>query len=92
MSSRNKTTVHDEPRERTSSARLSGRGPSRSNPQVETPQEHVMPAARIVDATAIDGELSTRRLNLMRFGYAFMGMGLAVVKWPVPSRTPHPSR
>ena len=31
-----------------------------------------MPAARIVDATAIDKELSARRLNVMRFGYAFM--------------------
>jgi hypothetical protein len=40
-----------------------------------------MPAARIVDA--IDEELSTRRLNIMRFGYAFMGVGLAIVKWPV---------
>jgi hypothetical protein len=27
-------------------------------------------------------ELSTRRLNVMRFGYAFMGVGLAIVKWP----------
>jgi hypothetical protein len=35
-----------------------------------------MPAARIVDATAIDEELPTRRLNVMRFGYAFMEMGL----------------
>ena len=72
MSSRNKTTVHGEPRERTSSTRLSGHGASRSNLQVKTPQENVMPAARIVDATAIDKELSARRLNVMRFGYAFM--------------------
>ncbi|MFG1621939.1 hypothetical protein [Kribbella sp. NPDC049227] len=28
-------------------------------------------------------ELTTRRLNTMRFGYAFTGVGLAVVKWPV---------
>ena len=42
-----------------------------------------MPAARIVDATAADQELSTRRLNFMRCGYAFMGVGLAIVKWPV---------
>ena len=42
-----------------------------------------MPAARIVDATATDEELPTRRLNVMRFGYAFMGVGLAIVKWPV---------
>jgi hypothetical protein len=30
-----------------------------------------------------DGELSTRRLNVKRAGYAFMGVGLALVKWPV---------
>ena len=33
--------------------------------------------------TAVDDELSTRRLNVMRFGYAFMGVGLAIVKWPL---------
>lgn len=27
--------------------------------------------------------LSTRRLNVMRFGYGFMGVGLAIVKWPL---------
>ena len=32
---------------------------------------------------AVDQELSTRRLNVMRFGYAFMGVGLAIVKWPL---------
>jgi hypothetical protein len=42
-----------------------------------------MPVAWIVDTTAIDQEVPTRRLNLMRFGYAFMGVGLAIVKWPV---------
>ena len=31
----------------------------------------------------MDQELTTRRLNVMRFGYAFMGIGLVVVKWPV---------
>ena len=30
-----------------------------------------------------DQELTTRRLNVMRIGYAFMGIGLVVVKWPV---------
>jgi hypothetical protein len=30
-----------------------------------------------------DQELTTRRMNVMRFGYAFTGVGLAVVKWPV---------
>jgi hypothetical protein len=37
----------------------------------------------IAETTAIDQELSTRRLNIMRCGYAFMGVGLAIVKWPV---------
>jgi hypothetical protein len=32
---------------------------------------------------AVDEELSMRRLNVMRFGYAFMGVGLAIVKWPL---------
>ena len=41
------------------------------------------PAAGTVDATAADHELSTRRLNIMRCGYAFMGVGLAIVKWPL---------
>jgi hypothetical protein len=27
--------------------------------------------------------LSTRRVNVMRIGFAFMGVGLAIVKWPV---------
>lgn len=31
---------------------------------------------------AVDEELSTRRLNVMRFGYAFMVVGLAIVRWP----------
>ncbi|TCO43624.1 hypothetical protein EV646_112201 [Kribbella antiqua] len=30
-----------------------------------------------------DQELTTRRMNAMRFGYAFWGVGLALVKWPV---------
>ncbi|MEV0800710.1 hypothetical protein AB0I34_23680 [Kribbella sp. NPDC050281] len=32
-------------------------------------------------------ELTTRRMNAMRFGYAFMGVGIVVVKWPVLCRT-----
>ena len=32
---------------------------------------------------ASDKDLSTRRLNGMRFGYAFMGVGLVIVKWPL---------
>jgi|SRR5947199_770111 len=42
-----------------------------------------MPAIRTVDATAVRDELSTRRLNVMRLGYAFMGVGLVIVKWPI---------
>ena len=49
-----------------------------SNLQVQAPNENVVPTAQIVDE-----ELSTRRRNVMRFGYAFMGVGLAIVKWPV---------
>ncbi|GAB2604784.1 hypothetical protein [Kribbella endophytica] len=30
-----------------------------------------------------DQELTTRRLNIMRCGYAFMGVGVALVKWPI---------
>jgi hypothetical protein len=33
--------------------------------------------------SAVYEELSTRRLNVMRFGYAFMGVGVAIVKWPL---------
>jgi hypothetical protein len=58
-------------------------GTSRSNRQVMTTTEEVMRPARIVDTTGVDEELSTRRLNFMRFGYAFMGVGLAIVKWPI---------
>jgi hypothetical protein len=42
-----------------------------------------VPSVPIVEVTAIDRELSPRRLNIMRFGYAFMGVGLAIVKWPI---------
>jgi hypothetical protein len=39
---------------------------------------------RTRNTTAVhDDELSTRRLNVMRLGYAFMGVGLVLVKWPV---------
>jgi hypothetical protein len=40
-------------------------------------------AARTIDTTPVDEELSTRRLNIMRVGYAFMGVGLVIVKWPI---------
>ena len=49
--------------------------------------ETIARTSRIVDpaadATAVDEQLSTRRLNIMRSGYAFMGVGLAIVKWPL---------
>jgi hypothetical protein len=54
-----------------------------SNLQIKTPDENIKPTARIVDVTAVDEQLSTRRRNVMRFGYAFMGVGLAIVKWPI---------
>jgi hypothetical protein len=31
----------------------------------------------------VAGELPVHRLNMMRVGYLFMGVGLAVVKWPL---------
>jgi hypothetical protein len=42
-----------------------------------------MPVARIAETPTADHELSPRRLNIMRLGYAFMGVGLAIVKWPI---------
>ena len=33
--------------------------------------------------SAVDEELSTLHLNVMRFGYGFMGVGLVIVKWPL---------
>lgn len=44
-----------------------------------TPPGATTAAAR----TAVNEELSTRRLNVMRIGYAFMGVGLAIVRWPL---------
>ncbi len=41
------------------------------------------PAVQTIDAAATNHRLSTRRLNIMRCGYAFMGVGLAIVKWPI---------
>ena len=51
-----------------------------------------MPFAQIIDATVIDEELCTRRLNVMRFGYAFMGWGWPSSNGRFSSRTPHPCR
>ena len=52
-----------------------------------TDEEIIVRSSRIahtaVDAPAVDAQLSTRRLNIMRFGYAFMGVGLVIVNWPL---------
>ena len=57
-----------------------------------TPEETIVRTSRIantaVDAPAVDAQLSTRRLNIMRFGYAFMGVGLVIVKWPLLLHAP----
>lgn len=37
----------------------------------------------ITSVPAVTAELSLTRLNLMRAGYLFMGLGLALVKWPL---------
>lgn len=34
------------------------------------------------DAWVAPTELSVRRMNMMRLGYAFVALGLALVKWP----------
>ena len=41
------------------------------------------PASRPLAAPATTAGLSVRRLNVMRAGYLFMGLGLVVVKWPL---------
>ena len=88
MNSGNKTTtyVHVDADERTSSARTQRR-PWGSTRQVMTPQGNDLRHARSVattDETAgVEDVPSTRRLNAMRFGYAFMGVGLVIVKWPL---------
>jgi len=47
-----------------------------------TDQPHP-PASRQPTAPASTAGLSVRRLNVMRAGYLFMGLGLVVVKWPL---------
>ena len=42
-----------------------------------------MTTVPIVDVPAAHGEPTTRRLNVLRIGYAFTGVGLAIVKWPI---------
>jgi hypothetical protein len=56
-------------------------GPGRTNIPPATQQP---PRASGSDRRVVTLEqLSTRRLNVMRVGYAFLGFGLAIVKWPV---------
>lgn len=69
MSSQKQSTVPEEPRDGTSRTGLSG--------------ESVGPAVQTVHTPPVAEGLSTRRLNVIRFGYAFMGVGLVIVKWPV---------
>lgn len=42
-----------------------------------------MTTVPILTVPATAGELTSRRLNVLRIGYAFMGVGLAIVKWPI---------
>ncbi len=41
------------------------------------------PASRPPATPVTTASLSVRRLNLMRVGYLFMGLGLVAVKWPL---------
>lgn len=47
-------------------------------------------APDVASARPVGDELSLTRLNLMRVGYAFMGIGLAVAKWPLLVSHPDP--
>lgn len=52
----------------------------------------VSPAVDTTTAAAQHGGndgLSTRRLNIMRLGYALMGVGLAIIKWPLFAQGVH---
>jgi hypothetical protein len=40
-------------------------------------------ANAVPTSSSPSAELSTRRLNIMRIGYLFMGIGLVLVKWPL---------
>jgi hypothetical protein len=61
-------------------------GPDGS-PAQQHPKENVMPAttaAAVIEPRSTEAEsLPTYRLNLMRVGYLVLGVGLAIVKWPV---------
>jgi hypothetical protein len=47
-------------------------------------------AAPKIPGRTVQAELPLYRLNLMRVGYAVMGIGLAVVKWPLLVAHPEP--
>jgi hypothetical protein len=55
---------------------------------VSVPTAELLPAAaqiadRLERPAADPAPLSVRRLNMMRIGYLFMGVGLVLVKWPL---------
>jgi hypothetical protein len=54
---------------------------------MSAPAAGLTPAAAIADRvkgpTADPAPLGVRRLNMMRIGYLFMGVGLVLVKWPL---------
>lgn len=48
------------------------------------------PSQRSTPRTAVGAELPVHRLHLMRVGYLVLGVGLAVVKWPLLVDHPDP--
>ena len=52
-----------------------------------SPTTELVPTAESADRverrTADPAQLGVRRLNMMRIGYLFMGVGLVLVKWPL---------
>jgi hypothetical protein len=53
----------------------------KTTPDLSRPAPSRGPVAASASRTA--GELSTRRLNIMRIGYAVMGVGIAARNWPL---------
>jgi hypothetical protein len=53
----------------------------KTTPDLSPPAPSKGPVPASVSRTA--GELSTRRLNIMRIGYAVMGVGIAARNWPL---------
>jgi hypothetical protein len=52
---------------------------------VTTSPQHAHP-----DSPGLEAALPLYRLHLMRAGYALMGIGLAIVRWPVLITRPDP--